>query len=37
MLRPLIASGVRYFIFVAAALDSARLLAERVIPEIEHG
>jgi len=37
MLRPLIAAGVRYFIFVAADLDSARLLAERVIPEIEHG
>jgi alkanesulfonate monooxygenase SsuD/methylene tetrahydromethanopterin reductase-like flavin-dependent oxidoreductase (luciferase family) len=34
-LRPLIVAGVQYFIFVAADLDSARLLAERVIPEVE--
>lgn len=35
-LRPLIGAGVQYFIFVAADMDSARLLAERVIPEVEH-
>jgi hypothetical protein len=34
-LRPLIGAGVQYFIFVATDLDSARLLAERVIPEVE--
>jgi alkanesulfonate monooxygenase SsuD/methylene tetrahydromethanopterin reductase-like flavin-dependent oxidoreductase (luciferase family) len=35
-LRALIGAGVQYFIFVASDLDSARLLAERVIPEVEH-
>jgi alkanesulfonate monooxygenase SsuD/methylene tetrahydromethanopterin reductase-like flavin-dependent oxidoreductase (luciferase family) len=35
-LRSLIGAGVQYFIFIAADLDSARLLAERVIPEVEH-
>ena len=34
-LLPLIHAGVRYFIFAASDLDSARLLAERVIPEVE--
>jgi alkanesulfonate monooxygenase SsuD/methylene tetrahydromethanopterin reductase-like flavin-dependent oxidoreductase (luciferase family) len=35
-LRPLIGAGVQYFIFVATDLDSARLVAERVTPEVEH-
>jgi probable F420-dependent oxidoreductase len=34
-LRPLIEAGVQYFIFIASDLDSVRLLAERVIPEVE--
>ena len=34
-LLPLIHAGVQYFIFVASDLDSARLFAERVMPEVE--